>query len=111
MTKTASTLPSRLNRPLRLSRAGLLAERVARAFWPLWSLAILALALLMLGVQDMIPLEAAWALGLGFALAGGAAPSSIFATALPVPTGTVDFVATTVYPDNDGASSRTAENT
>ncbi|TRD22172.1 DUF4175 domain-containing protein [Palleronia caenipelagi] len=43
---------TRLKRPLALTRAGLLAEQVMRAFWPLWTLSLAALAALMLGLQD-----------------------------------------------------------
>ncbi len=59
-----------LRAPLRLTRAGLAAERAALAFWPLWSILLAALAALMLGLQDILPLEAAWFLGL--AVIGGA---------------------------------------
>ncbi|RVV96999.1 DUF4175 domain-containing protein [Mesobaculum littorinae] len=78
MTETDS-LPDaarrRLARPLALTRAGLLAERAARAFWPLWTLLLVVLALLMTGAQDHAPLEAVWAVGVvavlgGVALAG-----------------------------------------
>lgn len=51
----------RLRWPLRLTFWGLLAERVTRAFWPLWSLGLLILAALMLGLHDQLPLEAVWA--------------------------------------------------
>ncbi|MCB1335223.1 MAG: TIGR02302 family protein [Roseivivax sp.] len=37
------------------------AERIARAFWPLWSVLILAVGVLALGVQDLVPVEALWA--------------------------------------------------
>ena len=53
-----------LRRPLTLTRAGLLAERMARAFWPLWSICLAVLAALMLGVQDALPLELVWGLAL-----------------------------------------------
>ncbi|TDL76273.1 TIGR02302 family protein [Palleronia sediminis] len=43
-----------LRRPLTLTRLGMAAERAARAFWPVWSVAIAALAALMLGVQDAL---------------------------------------------------------
>ena len=46
--------------PLRLTLVGLWAERLARAFWPLWSLAIALLAALAFGVQDYLPLESLW---------------------------------------------------
>ncbi|MFP4275695.1 MAG: DUF4175 domain-containing protein, partial [Paracoccaceae bacterium] len=49
--------------PLRLTRAGMVAERATRAFWPLWSVLALVIALLMLGVQDGVPVEAVWAAG------------------------------------------------
>ncbi|MGP6089143.1 DUF4175 domain-containing protein [Antarctobacter jejuensis] len=49
--------------PLALTRLGMGAERAARAFWPLWSIAIFALALLMLGVQDEVAVEWVWAAG------------------------------------------------
>lgn len=41
--------------PLRLTWAGLLAERVVRAFWPLWTLLITGAALVLLGLQDDLP--------------------------------------------------------
>lgn len=42
--------------PMRLTLAGLWSERLARAFWPLWSLSLLVLAALAFGVQDLGPL-------------------------------------------------------
>jgi uncharacterized protein (TIGR02302 family) len=42
--------------PMRLTLAGLWAERLARAFWPLWSLALLTLSALAFGLQDLGPL-------------------------------------------------------
>jgi uncharacterized protein (TIGR02302 family) len=66
MTETRD-LPSdaarRLVWPVRLTFAGMLAERIVRAFWPLWSILLVTLAALMLGLQDVLPLEAVWALG------------------------------------------------
>ena len=41
--------------PLFLTRAGMVCERIVRGFWPLWSVLILTLGLLMLGVQDLVP--------------------------------------------------------
>ncbi|HVG46708.1 MAG TPA: DUF4175 family protein, partial [Rubellimicrobium sp.] len=70
-------LPAHLRRPLRLTRLGLTAERIARAFWPLWTVLALAAAALTTGWQDELPLEAVWtasvvlALGAGVALAWG----------------------------------------
>ena len=53
--------------PMRLTLAGLWAERLARAFWPLWSLILLTLAALAFGLQDLGPL--AWAQGAGLVVA------------------------------------------
>ena len=67
----------RIETPLRLTHAGLWAERLARAFWPLWSLSIAVLAALAFGLQDHLPLDAFWygtvslALGLVWALVHG----------------------------------------
>lgn len=60
----------RLKRPLWLTRAGLVAERATRAFWPFWSILMAALAALMFGLHDLLPLEAVW-FGVVLALAGG----------------------------------------
>ena len=46
-----------LIRPMRLTLMGLWAERLARAFWPLWSLVLIVFALLTFGVQDFGRLE------------------------------------------------------
>lgn len=68
---------SRIKTPLRLTWAGLWAERITRAFWPLWTIAIAALAAAAFGLQDVLPLEAAWflmvasVLGLIWAIAHG----------------------------------------
>ncbi|MFD0860057.1 TIGR02302 family protein [Roseovarius aquimarinus] len=47
----------RLRGPLSLTWAGLLAERLVRAFWPLWTLMIGCGAALMLGWQDLFSFE------------------------------------------------------
>ncbi|SFQ02942.1 TIGR02302 family protein [Roseivivax halotolerans] len=44
----------RVKRPLALTRAGLVAERAVRAFWPLWSVVFAVVAMLMLGLQDFV---------------------------------------------------------
>ena len=62
----------RLGWVLGLTRLGLIAEQVTQAFWPLWSLVFTVLAGLMLGVQDVLPLEAVWVLGV-IVVAGGLA--------------------------------------
>jgi uncharacterized protein (TIGR02302 family) len=51
---------TRLKWPLRLTWAGLWAERLIRAFWPLWTVLATTIAALAFGVQDHLPLEAAW---------------------------------------------------
>ncbi|MGM0661315.1 MAG: TIGR02302 family protein [Pseudomonadota bacterium] len=51
---------SRLRRPLLLTWAGMWAERVLRAFWPVWSLLVVCAAVLMLGLQDMARIETVW---------------------------------------------------
>ncbi|MEO9781214.1 MAG: TIGR02302 family protein [Sedimentitalea sp.] len=62
-----------LRLPLVLTRGGMLAERLLRCFWPLISLVLLVLALLMLGVQDHVPVEAVWATGVVAVVGAGAA--------------------------------------
>ena len=49
--------------PLRLSFAGLLSERIVRAFWPFWSVCLVILAILMLGLHENVSIEAVWAGG------------------------------------------------
>ena len=49
--------------PLRLTRAGMTAEAAVRAFWPLWSVLLVCLAALMLGLHETLPLELVWTLG------------------------------------------------
>lgn len=56
-----------LARPLRLTLLGLWAERLWRAFWPLWSVLAATLSALAFGLQDVLPLEVAWS---GLILAG-----------------------------------------
>ena len=55
--------------PMRLTLAGLWAERLARAFWPLWSLVLVTLAALAFGIQDLGPLHYAQGAGVVVALA------------------------------------------
>ena len=63
----------RLKWPLKLTHAGLIAERTVRSFWPLWSILLVALAALLLGFHEILPLEAVWALGVLAVLGGFAA--------------------------------------
>ena len=51
---------TRIERPLRLTWAGMWAERVVRAFWPLWSIMLATLAVLSFGAQDHVGLEVFW---------------------------------------------------
>ncbi len=48
-----------------LTHAGLVAERVVRAFWPLWVVAALALAPVLMGWLPLMPIEAFWFYGVG----------------------------------------------
>ena len=60
----------RLRWPVRLTLMGIFAERVVRAFWPLWSIVLLTAAMLLLGFHEVLPLEVVW--GLGVLAIGGA---------------------------------------
>ena len=53
----------RLRWPLALTWAGLIAQRLARAFWPLWSLLAICAAALILGLHDRVPVELVWGSG------------------------------------------------
>ena len=63
--------------PVFWTRTGLLAERVTQAFWPFWTVLLVALAPLVMGWHDILPLEVVWGwavlsvLGLGIALVSG----------------------------------------
>ena len=46
--------------PVAATRAGMVAEQVVRAFWPFWTVIFLILAPLMMGWQDLVPLEVFW---------------------------------------------------
>lgn len=50
----------RLAWPLRLTRAGMFAERAVRAFWPVWTILLLAIAVFAFGAADALPLEVLW---------------------------------------------------
>ncbi|WP_375689025.1 TIGR02302 family protein [Pseudooceanicola sp. LIPI14-2-Ac024] len=60
----------RVRLPLTLTWIGLFAEQAVRAFWPLWSLAIAVLAVLMLGLQDHASVETVWGGSVLVAIAG-----------------------------------------
>lgn len=53
---------SKLTWVLSLTRLGLFSERLIRAFWPLWSIAFVAAAALMMGLQDSLSIEIVWGL-------------------------------------------------
>ena len=55
--------------PVFLTRAGLIAERVTQAFWPVWTVLFIALAPLVMGWQDFLPLEVVWGYGVVAVLA------------------------------------------
>lgn len=50
----------RLAWPVRLTRAGMVAERITRDFWPVWTILFALIAALSFGVQDWLALEAVW---------------------------------------------------
>ena len=62
MTREAArdTALKRLERPLRLTRLGMAAERFTWCFWPAWSVLFVILAVLMLGLHETAPVEAVW---------------------------------------------------
>jgi uncharacterized protein (TIGR02302 family) len=49
-----------------LTWVGLWAERLTHAFWPLWTVGLIAITALGFGVLNTLPLEAAWLCVLGF---------------------------------------------
>ncbi|RKF16277.1 TIGR02302 family protein [Roseovarius spongiae] len=69
-------IAARLRLPLTLTWAGLLAERLVRAFWPLWTLIAAVAAALMLGFHEWAMIE------LVFAVLAGAALGALVFTGL-----------------------------
>ncbi|MGL4319718.1 MAG: DUF4175 family protein, partial [Paracoccaceae bacterium] len=65
---------AQLRGPLRLTLAGLWAERITRAFWPMWTVAMLVLAALAFDAHNRLAIEVVWTglvatvIGLGFAV-------------------------------------------
>ena len=45
---------------LGLTWVGMIAERLVRAFWPVWSLCAMIAAVLLLGLHDRAPIEIVW---------------------------------------------------
>lgn len=60
---------AKLRWPWRLTWGGMLAENVVQAFWPLMAIFLLVLAVLMLGLQDLVAVEVVWATGAVAAMA------------------------------------------
>ncbi|MFK7836701.1 MAG: TIGR02302 family protein [Sulfitobacter sp.] len=56
--------------PLRLTWAGMLAERLVQSLWPLMTVVLLVLAALMLGLHDTVAVEGVWAAAVVAAVAG-----------------------------------------
>ena len=77
--RMAEAALGRLKWPLRLTLAGMFAERITRGFWPVWTILFLAIAAVAFGAQDVLALEVLWIggvlsiLGLLFALYHGIA--------------------------------------
>lgn len=59
----------RLIWPLRLTRAGMVAERAVRAFWPVWTLLFIVIAALAFGAGTLVTPPVAWSI-LGVVLLG-----------------------------------------
>lgn len=61
-------------RPVTFTHIGMMAESITRAFWPLWTVCIMLLGLLAIGVQDRLPNEAVF---VGLAVFGTAALAAL----------------------------------
>lgn len=70
-----SDILRQLRRPLALTRLGLVAERGARAFWPLWVVAAVGFGLWLSGV---VPAGAAWGTWLWAVVLAGAAVAALW---------------------------------
>ena len=66
--------------PLRLTWAGMLAENLSRALWPLLAVVFAVLAMLMLGLQDIVMIEVVWSVVVVSCLAALAALVYAFRT-------------------------------
>ncbi|MYM57233.1 TIGR02302 family protein [Thalassovita mangrovi] len=60
MAEPRDAFDTKVRWPLRLTWAGLIAERVTVAFWPFWSVAMACLALLMMGLHRTLAVELVW---------------------------------------------------
>ncbi|KUF10534.1 TIGR02302 family protein [Pseudoponticoccus marisrubri] len=56
-------LRDRLGETLTLTQVGMIAERAARAFWPLWSVLCVVMGALLLGLHELVAVETVWAVG------------------------------------------------
>ncbi|NCO86641.1 MAG: DUF4175 domain-containing protein, partial [Rhodobacterales bacterium] len=63
-------MPSHLRLPVMLTHAGLVAERVVRAFWPLWVVVALVMVPVLMGWLPLMSLEAFWFYVVGSVAAG-----------------------------------------
>ncbi|SPH23358.1 hypothetical protein DEA8626_02422 [Defluviimonas aquaemixtae] len=48
---------------MRLTRAGMVAERITRGFWPVWTILFALIAALAFGLHESLPIEAVWSGG------------------------------------------------
>lgn len=71
--RRADPVLRKLRWPAALTRAGLVAERAVRAFWPLVSVLMAALAALMLGLHQMLPDSVVWTGAIAAVVAAAAA--------------------------------------
>jgi uncharacterized protein (TIGR02302 family) len=58
--RIAQSALGRLKWPLRLTRAGIAAERITRGFWPVWTILFGVFAAFAFGLQDVLSLEVLW---------------------------------------------------
>jgi len=58
--KLPNAVQHRLRWPLTLTWAGMVAERLTHAFWPVWTILAACAGVLMMGLQDMVPVEVVW---------------------------------------------------
>ncbi|MFN0113977.1 MAG: TIGR02302 family protein [Paracoccaceae bacterium] len=58
--RIAEAARARLMWALRLTRAGIAAERITRGFWPVWSVLFAVIAAFAFGLHDALPLEVVW---------------------------------------------------
>ena len=55
-----SAAESGLRRPIALTRLGLVAERLVRAFWPVWTVLLFVLAAIFMGWHETAAVEVLW---------------------------------------------------